>query len=189
MLSNLQAADYDEALPEQADVVVIGGGIAGVATALALTDKGISVAVCEKGRIAAEQSSRNWGWCRVMGRDAYEIPLGLESLKLWRGMEKRVEADIGFRQPGTVWAFDRDRDLAEASRWLQHAQDFQIDTRLLDSAGVAACWPAVRGASPAPCTRPATAWPSRKRPCPPWPVPRAAAAPPCTAIARCAASS
>ena len=49
MLANLQAADYDETLPDRADVVVIGGGIAGVATTLALTAKGISVALCEKG--------------------------------------------------------------------------------------------------------------------------------------------
>jgi len=31
------------------------------------------VLLCEKGEIAAEQSSRNWGWCRVMGRDSREI--------------------------------------------------------------------------------------------------------------------
>ena len=42
--------------------------------------------LCEKGRIGGEQSSRNWGWCRTMGRDAREIPLAMESLRLWRGM-------------------------------------------------------------------------------------------------------
>ena len=138
MLANLEPADYDETLPARAEVVVIGGGIAGVATALALVDKGVRVALCEKGRIAAEQSSRNWGWCRVMGRDPNEIPLGLESLKLWRGMQARVEADIGFRTPGTVWAFDSERELGEASNWLEHARAFQIDTQLLDSAATAA---------------------------------------------------
>ncbi|MCC7282738.1 MAG: FAD-binding oxidoreductase, partial [Acetobacteraceae bacterium] len=137
MVTSLEPAEYDATLPARADVVVIGGGIAGVATALALVDKGVGVALCEKGRIGAEQSSRNWGWCRVMGRDPNEIPLGLESLKLWRGMQARIEADIGFRQPGTVWAFDRDAELAEASAWLEHARRFQIDTRLLDGAATA----------------------------------------------------
>ncbi len=143
MVANLQPAEYDATLPAEADVVVIGGGIAGVATMLALTGKGVSVALCEKGRIAAEQSGRNWGWCRIMGRDPSEIPLGLESLNLWRGMPARIEADIGFRQCGALWAFDTDADLAEASRWLEHARAWQIDTRLLGAAGAAAMIPGV----------------------------------------------
>lgn len=137
MLANLQNAEYDEILPARADVVVIGGGVIGVSTALALIGKGVSVALCEKGQIAAEQSSRNWGWCRVMGRHQDEIALGLESLKLWRGMEARIGADIGHRQPGTVWAFDTDAELAVAEQWLEHARAWQIDTQLLDRAGAA----------------------------------------------------
>ena len=76
----------DPELPDRASVVVIGGGIIGVTTALSLAEKGYSVALFEKGRIGAEQSSRNWGWCRTMGRDFSEIPLAMESLRLWRGM-------------------------------------------------------------------------------------------------------
>ncbi len=49
-------------LPEAADVVVIGGGVVGVMTAWFLARRGVKVVVCEKGRIAGEQSSRNWGW-------------------------------------------------------------------------------------------------------------------------------
>ena len=45
--------------PARADVVVIGGGIIGVFTAYYLARRGLSVAVLEKGRIGAEQSSRN----------------------------------------------------------------------------------------------------------------------------------
>ena len=73
--------ESDEALPERSAVVVIGGGIIGVATALELAERGIDVTLCEKGEIAAEQSSRNWGWCRQMGRDPREIPLILESFR------------------------------------------------------------------------------------------------------------
>ena len=46
-------------LPESADAVVIGGGIIGVCAAYFMARQGMSVAVVEKGRIGAEQSSRN----------------------------------------------------------------------------------------------------------------------------------
>ena len=63
--------------PARADVVVVGGGIVGVSAALYLAKKGVAVTLCEKGRIAGEQSSRNWGWCRTMGRDPAELPLAI----------------------------------------------------------------------------------------------------------------
>ena len=87
----------DETFPERASVVVIGGGIIGACTALELAERGIDVVLCEKGEVGAEQSSRNWGWCRQMGRDPREIPLAIEALRLWRGMNERVGAETGFR--------------------------------------------------------------------------------------------
>ena len=137
MPQNLQAIDYDETLPAQADVVVIGGGVAGVSTALSLAEKGVSVAVCEKGEVAAEQSSRNWGWTRLMGRDPREIPLAIESLRLWRDMDRRVGADTGFRQAGTLWLADTRQQLEAYQAWLEHAREWQLDSRLLDADGIA----------------------------------------------------
>src|ERR1700752_2076398 len=99
--------------PARADVVVVGGGIVGVSAALHLAKKGVSVVVCEKGRIAGEQSSRNWGWCRTMGRDADEIPLAIESLRLWRGMNERTGRETGFRQPGIVYLCETEKEMAE----------------------------------------------------------------------------
>ena len=61
-LSERSAVTFQDPLPEAVDVVVIGGGIIGVSTAFYLLKAGFSVLVCEKGRIAGEQSSRNWGW-------------------------------------------------------------------------------------------------------------------------------
>ena len=65
----------DETLPQRVSVVIVGGGIIGASTALFLAKRGVSVALCEKGQIAGEQSSRNWGWVRKMGRDPRELPL------------------------------------------------------------------------------------------------------------------
>jgi glycine/D-amino acid oxidase-like deaminating enzyme len=127
----------DEKLPAQADVVIIGGGIIGTSAALFLAQKGISVALCEKGHIAGEQSSRNWGWCRKMARDPREIPLVIESLRLWERMNETVEAETGFRACGIMYLGETEADLARLEAWLDHAREYQLDTHIVRGAEVA----------------------------------------------------
>ncbi len=131
----------DETLPASADVVIIGGGIIGASTALFLAQRGVSTVLCEKGHIGAEQSSRNWGWCRKMARDPREIPLVIESLRLWQGMNETVEAETGFRTCGIMYLGDTADDLARLEAWLDHAREYQLDTRMIDGAEVARLLP------------------------------------------------
>jgi glycine/D-amino acid oxidase-like deaminating enzyme len=126
----------DPKLPARAGVVIIGGGIIGVSTALFLAEQGHSVVLCEKGRIGGEQSSRNWGWCRTMGRDAREIPLALESLRLWRGMNERVGRETGFRQAGIVYPCETEQEIAAQEAWLDQARQYQVDARLVRGSAV-----------------------------------------------------
>ncbi len=122
---------HETIFPANTETVVIGGGIVGVSTALALAQKSIPVVLCEKGRIAGEQSSRNWGWTRVMGRDLAEIPLGIESLRLWAGMDRMVAGNTGWRRCGIVYLCETERELAAQDHWLTLAREFQIDSRRL----------------------------------------------------------
>src|SRR5580704_3654039 len=126
----------DEMVPPRADVVVIGGGIIGASTALFLAQKGVSVALCEKGHIAGEQSSRNWGWCRKMVRDPRELPLVIESLRLWEGMNQTVEAETGFRNCGIMYLAETPAALARLEGWLDHSREYQLDTTVIDGAEV-----------------------------------------------------
>ena len=134
MAPALEPFQADAALPPKVDVVVIGGGIVGVSTAFFLARRGVSTLLCEKGRIAAEQSSRNWGWVRKMGRDPRELPLMLESERLWHEMDRLVEADTGFRQSGIVYLCQTEADLARREAWRKHAEPFQLDTRIVKGA-------------------------------------------------------
>ncbi len=133
------ASDPD--LPARVDVVVVGGGIIGVCTALFLAEKGVSVALCEKGRIGAEQSSRNWGWCRTMGRDAAELPLAIESLRLWHGMNARTGRETGFRQAGIAYLCATEDEIAAQRRWLDQAGQYQVEARLVRGAALDALFP------------------------------------------------
>jgi glycine/D-amino acid oxidase-like deaminating enzyme len=135
----------DDVLPERADVVIIGGGIIGTSTALFLAQKGIRAVLCEKGHIAGEQSSRNWGWCRKMGRDPRELPLIIESLRLWQGMNQMVEAETGFRQAGIMYLAESQTELNQLESWLDHARQYQLDTRLIGRGEAAELMPGLTG--------------------------------------------
>jgi len=135
----------DQALPARADVVIIGGGIIGTSAALFLAQKGVSTVLCEKGHIAGEQSSRNWGWCRKMGRDPREIPLIIESLRLWQGMNELVEAETGFRQAGIMYLAETQAELGQLEAWLEHARQYQLDTRVISRGEAAELMPGLTG--------------------------------------------
>ncbi len=120
-----------EALPESADVVIIGGGIVGVSTAWFLARQGINVVVCEKGHIAGEQSGRNWGWVRQQGRDERELPMMMESMRIWRELEAEIGEDVGFTQAGCLFMAQSEKQIAEFEAWLPIAKRHGLDTRMI----------------------------------------------------------
>ncbi|PZU94990.1 MAG: D-amino-acid oxidase [Chelatococcus sp.] len=119
------------ALPESADVVVIGGGIVGTSTAYYLARRGVKVALVEKGRIGAEQSSRNWGWCRQQNRDARELPMATESLALWDRLAGEIGEDLGFRRCGLLYLSDDEAQLAAWAKWRDFAVGAGVVTHML----------------------------------------------------------
>jgi glycine/D-amino acid oxidase-like deaminating enzyme len=116
------------------EVVVIGGGVAGVSSAYFLAKSGVPVVLCEKGRIAGEQSSRNWGWIRKQGRDPRELPASILALRLWEGIAGEIGEDIGWHKGGVTYLAETPGKLAHFEAWLSHARDHQIDSRLLSAA-------------------------------------------------------
>ena len=124
-------------LPKAADVVIIGGGVIGVMTALFLARNKVSVTLLEKGRIAAEQSSRNWGWIRQQGRDPDELPIMIEARRLWRQLAGECREDIGLRETGITYLAQNDKEMAAFAEFVALAGSAGVDTRLLDPAEAA----------------------------------------------------
>ena len=132
-------------VPESSDVVIVGGGIIGTAAAYYLARGGIGVTLCEKGRVAGEQSSRNWGFVRQQGRDPAEIPTIIESLRLWNGLAGEIGEDVGFTRAGALYLASTESQLARYEAWLEHARQYQLDTRLLSREEVRKVLPGSRG--------------------------------------------
>ena len=127
----------------QADMVVIGGGIIGVCTALFLARDGNRVILLEKGRIAGEQSSRNWGWIRQQGRDPDEMPIMAEAQRLWHELAGQTNIDIGLRQGGIAYLAGKASQLAGYEAWLPHARANGVDSQILSAAQTAAMFPGI----------------------------------------------
>ncbi|RWO21964.1 FAD-binding oxidoreductase [Mesorhizobium sp.] len=144
MSPRVERIHSDERLPAEVDVVIVGGGILGSTAAYFLAKRGLSVALLEKGHVACEQSSRNWGWCRQQNRDRRELPLSVISMRLWDELTRDINRDLGFRRCGLVYATHDEAVLAGWERWREVAREYEVDTRMLSRAEVAERVPEAR---------------------------------------------
>lgn len=125
----------DDAVPGRVDVVVIGGGNIGCMTALILAERGVKVALCEKGVIAGEASGRSLGYVDSLFLDPVKQPLINRTNELWAGMNARVGAETGYRRSG-VALFCTSRDaLGMAEQWVESMRGVAgCDAQILSAA-------------------------------------------------------
>lgn len=128
---DLVRVQSDPEVPTQADVVVIGGGIAGVAGSYYLAKKGYRVALVEKGAVAAEQSSRNWGWVRQQNRDERELPLAKWALAEWEVLGRDVGPELSFVRKGLMYVTDSHDELAAWEKWVTMAKGYDVVSRMV----------------------------------------------------------
>ena len=100
-------------MAEAADVVVIGGRLHGCSAALHLARAGASVIVLEKDHVARHASGVNAGGVRRLNRHLAEVPLSVESLKLWQRVEDLVGDPCGFEAAGQVRVAEDEAGLGE----------------------------------------------------------------------------
>jgi len=96
-----------------ADCLVIGGGFAGLSTALHLAWSGAKVRVVERGRVGDGTSSRASGWiCAQLRSPNPLLALVLESLAYYPAFLARLGTDCGYAVSGSTVAFDSPEQLA-----------------------------------------------------------------------------
>lgn len=101
------------------EVVIVGGGIQGCASAYFLAKLGLEVTLLEKDWVSRHASGVNAGGVRMLGRHLAEVPLSKASMALWQRLDDELEADTGFRSRSLINIAVDDTDmetLAERER-------------------------------------------------------------------------
>ena len=62
------------------------------------------------------------------------MPLAIEALRLWGDMNRVTGVETGYRQSGIMYMCESQEQLAKYEPWLEHAREYQIDTKILSSA-------------------------------------------------------
>ena len=117
-VSRARPVQGDLVLPAAVEVVIIGGGFVGTMAALTLAERGVSVALCEKGVIAGEASGRSMGYVDSQLLDPIKLELVTRSKLLWSQINTRIGIDTGYRPTGLVASLPGEEELTGAEGWL-----------------------------------------------------------------------
>ncbi len=86
----------------EADVIIVGGGIMGAATAFFLRQRGRSVILLERGLVGQQASGTNFGNVRRQGRFLPQLPLANRSRDIWGRLPELIGHDAEFLMSGHI---------------------------------------------------------------------------------------
>ncbi|SDE28530.1 NAD(P)/FAD-dependent oxidoreductase [Paraburkholderia lycopersici] len=98
---------------QEADVLVIGGGLHGSSSAFHMARRGASVIVLEADYVGRHSSGVNAGGVRTLGRPLPEIPLALMSREIWHALPETIGDDGGFVPSGQLKITETEAELEE----------------------------------------------------------------------------
>ncbi|MBB2926835.1 NAD(P)/FAD-dependent oxidoreductase [Paraburkholderia silvatlantica] len=98
---------------QEADVLVIGGGLHGSSSAFHMARRGASVIVVEADYVGRHSSGVNAGGVRTLGRPLPEIPLALMSREIWHALPDTIGDDGGFVPSGQLKIAETEAELEE----------------------------------------------------------------------------
>ncbi|MGO4317895.1 NAD(P)/FAD-dependent oxidoreductase [Agrobacterium sp. MCAB5] len=95
------------------DIIVVGSGLLGLATAYQAQKAGVRVLVVDRGPVAYEASSRATGYLSLRADDPDEAPLAEMAEKLWDGLEEELGYPTEWTQKGRLWVAFSDKQVEE----------------------------------------------------------------------------
>ena len=133
-------------IEKDSDVVVIGAGISGCATAYNLARRGQKVVVLEKDDIAFEASGRTMAAVGLVGKHhADEFKLAQASMELWNGLSEELGADIELIKGGRLAIANTEEDAPLFQEMVQGAEESGVSIEWLEPQDAKRRWPFLEG--------------------------------------------
>ena len=127
---------------ETASIVIIGGGLEGVATAWALAQRGITdVVVCERDTVGGGMTGKSSGIVRCHYGVSSLAAMAAIGLEVFEKAEEIFGTDIGFRQTGYVVGVG-EPNVENLRKSLAAQREVGVQTEEMDVSEVAKLWPA-----------------------------------------------
>lgn len=117
----------------QADVIIIGGGIMGTATAFFLRQRGRSVILIERDIVGRHASGTNFGNVRRQGRFLPQLPLANRSREIWGRLPELIGEDVEFIPAGHLRVAWRAEDAAGVEAYAGACRAYGLELELLTS--------------------------------------------------------
>jgi sarcosine oxidase subunit beta len=118
-------------IPARAEVVVVGGGIAGASISFHLAEAGVDVCLLERSELASGSTSRAAGGVRAQFSDPLNVVIGLRSLEAFAAFGERPGAEIELEQVGYLFLLDRGEDVARFEQSVALQNDLGLSSRLV----------------------------------------------------------
>ncbi|MDX8468490.1 FAD-binding oxidoreductase [Mesorhizobium sp. VK23B] len=109
------------------DVIVLGGGLMGTASAYFLARRGARVTLIERNRIGAGATVASFGNIRRTGRHLSQLPLAHRSLRLWSEAQKMLGRDVEFRATGHIRLIFDEGGLADMRAYAEAARPWGLE--------------------------------------------------------------
>ena len=125
----------------KSDVLVIGAGIAGCATALQLARRGKKVTLLERDQAGVRASGVNFGGVRQNGRDMRELPIAMRARAMWDELPGLIGFDGEFRATGNLRLASDEERAQQLDQFFTDASSQGLALVRLESAELTARFP------------------------------------------------
>ena len=142
--NQLSAAGTGRELPRQASVVIIGGGIMGVAAAYQLAAAGVTdVVLVDAGALGSGSTSKAAGGVRAQFSDVINIRLALRSLRTFETFAEQFGQEIDFHQVGYLFLLDSTEDVSAFTEAVAIQNELGVPSRMISVAEAAQLSPLI----------------------------------------------
>ncbi len=114
-----------------ADVVIVGGGLMGAATAFFLRQRGRSVILLERGLVGQQASGTNFGNVRRQGRFLPQLPLANRSREIWGRLPELLGEDAEFLPSGHIRVCFRSEEADELEAHARAVREYGLELEMI----------------------------------------------------------